>query len=625
MAEEEKIPNEMTPMEKSLLCFFQNKAKIGNVPMDLREDWEELAVRLQSNLLLIRRSLGWSAADLGERVGVTRQTINNLESKSSGNYKMTKPLYLAIRSVLKEEIEKDPQRTTGLQAILEMMVDNPGDYKEESKEAVRAGSEAMAAVMEKPSVPEKDMTEELLNDVAEVQAEKDPLLAECAENADRLLKQIGMEPCAAKWCDPSFMARREKIIEDLTELRNKSKKMAKITGDIMFFLHAPMNMKRQDRATFNFVYMNFLKFWTKAAEEKNGTAESPLKPLEGLQDSKNNDDISLIAKLERMKAEAEKDQDCMIEAVRLLHGVDGKGKDARRLLLGRLLDKEVTPYSNVESILKTVATVNTEKTEKKDTTKANISELTDDEKELLLIIGRTGMSLSTEIRKASGIGLADASRALRQLQEEGYVNSKSIYSIPNIKGCSLNRLTMQGYDAYKSITGEEPKEPEMEVLRARYGSYEQGYGVRAVAMLLDTTGRYTSTNIFSAPVLLADGVKYYPEVKCVYQDKEGNWQIDYYLFFTGKNRMLEYLVKISKLSMITDRIHIIVQDEDKLDRIRKDITQWCETKTYLASYAGKVIRLTSYRKLSESIKNGWKYEDWWVSQETIGETSAKED
>ena len=37
--------------------------------------------RLQDNLLLIRRAAGWTAEEFGERIGVTRQTINNLEAK----------------------------------------------------------------------------------------------------------------------------------------------------------------------------------------------------------------------------------------------------------------------------------------------------------------------------------------------------------------------------------------------------------------------------------------------------------------------------------------------------------------------------------------------------------------
>ena len=36
--------------------------------------------RLQDNLLLIRRAVGWTAEEFGNQIGVTRQTINNIES-----------------------------------------------------------------------------------------------------------------------------------------------------------------------------------------------------------------------------------------------------------------------------------------------------------------------------------------------------------------------------------------------------------------------------------------------------------------------------------------------------------------------------------------------------------------
>ena len=56
--------------------------------------------RLQENLQLIRRMAGWTAKELGEKIGVTRQTINNLErlekSETKPNeykYKLTKTQY----------------------------------------------------------------------------------------------------------------------------------------------------------------------------------------------------------------------------------------------------------------------------------------------------------------------------------------------------------------------------------------------------------------------------------------------------------------------------------------------------------------------------------------------------
>ncbi|MCI7482076.1 MAG: helix-turn-helix domain-containing protein, partial [Clostridium sp.] len=57
--------------------------------------------RLQNHLALIRTSAGWSTTELGEKLGVSRQMISNIES---GRNKMTMMQYRAIRHALNEEI-----------------------------------------------------------------------------------------------------------------------------------------------------------------------------------------------------------------------------------------------------------------------------------------------------------------------------------------------------------------------------------------------------------------------------------------------------------------------------------------------------------------------------------------
>ena len=61
----------------------------------------EEIIRMQENLLLIRRTVGWTAEEFGEKIGVTRQTINNIES---GRNKLTKTQYIAMRSILDAEM-----------------------------------------------------------------------------------------------------------------------------------------------------------------------------------------------------------------------------------------------------------------------------------------------------------------------------------------------------------------------------------------------------------------------------------------------------------------------------------------------------------------------------------------
>ena len=66
--------------------------------------------RLQNNLFALRRIAGWTMEELGDRIGVTKQTISNLENPNKKST-MTLTQYLAIRSVLDYEaaqrLEKD--------------------------------------------------------------------------------------------------------------------------------------------------------------------------------------------------------------------------------------------------------------------------------------------------------------------------------------------------------------------------------------------------------------------------------------------------------------------------------------------------------------------------------------
>lgn len=91
--------------------------------------------RLQDNLLLIRRSAGWTAEELGKRIGVTRQTINNLEAKRN---KLNKTQYIAIRAVLDVEMVASPDDTEMLRCLLDVFIDNPDKYNAKDREALLA-------------------------------------------------------------------------------------------------------------------------------------------------------------------------------------------------------------------------------------------------------------------------------------------------------------------------------------------------------------------------------------------------------------------------------------------------------------------------------------------------------
>ena len=67
----------------------------------MRNYMEKEIDRLQNNLSTIRKAGGWSAEEFGEMIGVTKQTISNLENNKT---KMSKTQYIAIRAVLDYEM-----------------------------------------------------------------------------------------------------------------------------------------------------------------------------------------------------------------------------------------------------------------------------------------------------------------------------------------------------------------------------------------------------------------------------------------------------------------------------------------------------------------------------------------
>lgn len=101
---------------------------------------EEL-IRMQDNLLLIRRAVGWTADEFGDKIGVTRQTINNIENKRN---RLTKTVYIAMRSVLDAEIIQSPEDTEMLRLLLDVLVDHPDNYSDADKNEIIAKANLMA-------------------------------------------------------------------------------------------------------------------------------------------------------------------------------------------------------------------------------------------------------------------------------------------------------------------------------------------------------------------------------------------------------------------------------------------------------------------------------------------------
>lgn len=88
--------------------------------------------KLTENLPTIRKVAGWSSEELGDLIGVTKQTISNIETHKS---QMSKTQYIAIRAVIDYEIQENPDNEL-LKKTVSILLDS--DDSPESKKSVIA-------------------------------------------------------------------------------------------------------------------------------------------------------------------------------------------------------------------------------------------------------------------------------------------------------------------------------------------------------------------------------------------------------------------------------------------------------------------------------------------------------
>ena len=109
----------------------------------------------EKNITLIRRTAGWSAEEFGKRVGMSRQSINNIET---GKYHLTKPHYVAMRYALNEEIKEHSDDTKMLAIVLDAFVDRPNAYSDKVKDEIEQKAKLLSPAIETTVATRKEVS-----------------------------------------------------------------------------------------------------------------------------------------------------------------------------------------------------------------------------------------------------------------------------------------------------------------------------------------------------------------------------------------------------------------------------------------------------------------------------------
>ena len=84
-------------------------------------DKEKMIRNLQRNLKLVRSAAGWNQQELADLIGVSRQTINNIENQKSP---MSPTQYVAIAAMLDLRQKEKPGLNNVIEAVLMMEDDD---------------------------------------------------------------------------------------------------------------------------------------------------------------------------------------------------------------------------------------------------------------------------------------------------------------------------------------------------------------------------------------------------------------------------------------------------------------------------------------------------------------------
>ena len=102
---------------------------MGNTDREIEE--------LQNNLEMLRKLFGWTAEQLGDRLGITKQSVLNLEKGPDRGVKMSKIQYIAIRAIFEAEANsRKGEEQENLLTVLNLVFNDNPEITSEQRENI---------------------------------------------------------------------------------------------------------------------------------------------------------------------------------------------------------------------------------------------------------------------------------------------------------------------------------------------------------------------------------------------------------------------------------------------------------------------------------------------------------
>ncbi|MGO5174583.1 hypothetical protein ACTQ2N_05205 [Ruminococcus sp. LCP21S3_E8] len=233
-----------------------------------------------------------------------------------------------------------------------------------------------------------------------------------------------------------------------------------------------------------------------------------------------------------------------------------------------------------------------------------ISKISDNEWNLIKILGATGFSTVNRIKnalevKGTGITQSQVVTGLRMLlAAKGILLSKKI-KIPT-GSLVIYKLDDFGKLLYEYKNGEKPKLSEWDKIIRNHDNETHGYGILTLASILNQQGKYESVSVFNRkkqiPVTINNiDYKYEPDILCV----DATGEAVFYEYELGTHTKKDFNLKCDKMAHLTGVLKFVTPQKDTAIIVYNKVKDWIKERG-IKALSNIKIEITTLVKVKDN-------------------------